>query len=765
MEDNNNVEVTHVEEQVQTDLPVTNNEVIEESKEQGEKKPKKKKWVKIVLIILGIALWTFGVLVVLDIFNFGPRIERTEYIYEDDPALPPKDAKYIMYNDGKNDGAVKLNCYRDNNFSQEIDFEKDMFSVGDYIYCKVSYDLKDGFNVSELYYKLNYGSGLNFTGMVNNDYNDIKTNEAGNYKIVTDASNSSWESRFYYEFRVSNTKNVSIGLFDIVFKTISNDYYQTGDYSSRLIGLGSKYYIYEEKSEDYTSISYGSGMPKDDDYYKYKQLGVYDCIENECYPKEVSGDYLLVDDGGYVAYNYKTKESVSLSDYNSKEIHIAAKDTLIGVVIKGEEKDTYYSLEKDKTIITASSISVEDEYIYYYDNEKNWYKGKLIDFYGNQFKPNKNDSKYKLANGNFYSVVVAGDSDGLSSVYFDSNLNPMFNGKAMDDNDIAIVDDKLVNVLKKSFEVYDSTGKKVFTSKGSYKEVYAVDKYIAVVDNNYMLKLLDSSENVVVEFEKLPKDYYFHWMISGYYKYEEKQGVYLVIGNMHPTADEILAASDDFTREEVEDYIKSADEMVGYEFYYIPTTKEKGKIPTIIGGYAKPVLYLYPTKDNTKVSVTFEKPWLLTTTYPKFIKSWDVTANKNGDLYDKNGKYYYGLYWEESGSTKVDFKEGFYVTKDNAIKFLEDKLTTIGLNDKERNEFIMYWLPILEKNGQNLVYFELTKERESYNKLNITPKPDSLLRLAIHVKKVNKKVNIKEQKLPTFKRSGFTAVEWGGVVH
>ena len=77
----------------------------------------------------------------------------------------------------------------------------------------------------------------------------------------------------------------------------------------------------------------------------------------------------------------------------------------------------------------------------------------------------------------------------------------------------------------------------------------------------------------------------------------------------------------------------------------------------------------------------------------------------------------------------------------------------------------MYWLPILEKNGKNLVYFELTDEREAYNKLIIEPKVDSLLRVAMHVKKVDQEVNIKEQKLPTFKRKGFTAVEWGGVIH
>ncbi len=175
----------------------------------------------------------------------------------------------------------------------------------------------------------------------------------------------------------------------------------------------------------------------------------------------------------------------------------------------------------------------------------------------------------------------------------------------------------------------------------------------------------------------------------------------------------------------------------------------------------KPVLYLYPEK-KTNITVTFDKPELLTTTYPKYINSWKVTAYPDGSLYDKNGKYYYGLYWEAISEFTPSFNEGFYVESKGAINFLEEKLTFVGLSDKERNEFIMYWLPILEKNEKNLVYFELTEERNIHSKLNITPQPDSLLRVFIHVKKVNEKTNIKEQKLTTFERNGFVAVEWGG---
>ena len=183
-----------------------------------------------------------------------------------------------------------------------------------------------------------------------------------------------------------------------------------------------------------------------------------------------------------------------------------------------------------------------------------------------------------------------------------------------------------------------------------------------------------------------------------------------------------------------------------------------------MGGRAKPVLYLYPTTD-TKVDIKLAHPEYLTTTYPKYNNGWKVFAKPNGDLYDESGKYYYALYWDEKRYAEVDFSTGFYVTKENAIDFLEEKLTYIGLNDKERNEVIMYWLPILEKNGKSLVYFELTEEREANNKLLVSPTPDSMLRVNIHIKKVNTKVDIKEQKLTSFERRGFTVVEWGGMTY
>ena len=178
----------------------------------------------------------------------------------------------------------------------------------------------------------------------------------------------------------------------------------------------------------------------------------------------------------------------------------------------------------------------------------------------------------------------------------------------------------------------------------------------------------------------------------------------------------------------------------------------------------KPILYLYP-ETTTNITVDFAKEENLTTTYPKFNKEWNITVHPNGDIYDKNNKYYYALYWEELEESNISFNEGFYVSKDNAIKFLEEKLSILGLNNKEKNEFIMYWLPILEKNKHSLVYFELTEELQNKNELIITPKPDTLIRIRMHVKKIDSKQLIKEQKLSKQERKGYTAIEWGGVIY
>ena len=77
------------------------------------------------------------------------------------------------------------------------------------------------------------------------------------------------------------------------------------------------------------------------------------------------------------------------------------------------------------------------------------------------------------------------------------------------------------------------------------------------------------------------------------------------------------------------------------------------------------------------------------------------------------------------------------------------------------NEFIVYWLPRMEHNAYNLRTFQGEAYTDSA-KLDITPEPDSLLRVFMAYVPLDNAVDIEPQQLETFERKGFAVVEWGG---
>ena len=77
-------------------------------------------------------------------------------------------------------------------------------------------------------------------------------------------------------------------------------------------------------------------------------------------------------------------------------------------------------------------------------------------------------------------------------------------------------------------------------------------------------------------------------------------------------------------------------------------------------------------------------------------------------------------------------------------------------------DFITYWLPTLLTNKLSLCTFQ-DKTFFEHIKLNVTPKPDTLIRIFLSIKKLDSPIEIKEQKLEHIERKGFTVVEWGGL--
>ena len=175
----------------------------------------------------------------------------------------------------------------------------------------------------------------------------------------------------------------------------------------------------------------------------------------------------------------------------------------------------------------------------------------------------------------------------------------------------------------------------------------------------------------------------------------------------------------------------------------------------------KPVIYLYPT-DVTKLEIKVGNEKDLLSTYPKYNEGWKITAHPNGDLFDNDGNYYYSLFWDAIDTSGIDLSEGFVVEGKDVTKFLNEKLEYIGFNGKEINEFIIYWLPILEKNKYNYIRFRQTEEVNEYMPLIFNKQPDTIIRVIMDFKALDEKIEVKKQELHHFERKGFTCVEWGG---
>lgn len=176
--------------------------------------------------------------------------------------------------------------------------------------------------------------------------------------------------------------------------------------------------------------------------------------------------------------------------------------------------------------------------------------------------------------------------------------------------------------------------------------------------------------------------------------------------------------------------------------------------------FAKPVIYLYPEK-TTEAFVRLDFDGYFTETVPPYRNGWHVVASPDGRLIADDGKAYPYLFWEGVPNRGITITEGFCVAGSQTREFLEKILPEIGLARNEYDEFISYWLPHMENNEYNLIQF-CGEEYLEAAELEVTPAPDSVLRVFMAYRSSDEYVSLPEQTFAPFVRTGFTVVEWGG---
>lgn len=174
----------------------------------------------------------------------------------------------------------------------------------------------------------------------------------------------------------------------------------------------------------------------------------------------------------------------------------------------------------------------------------------------------------------------------------------------------------------------------------------------------------------------------------------------------------------------------------------------------------KPALYLYPTK-TTKIEVRLSPDGKVIRTIPDYNNRWRVTVQKDGMI---DGKYSY-LFYEVALDKKIELpRHGWSVRRDDLGDWFDTNLREMELNRAEASDLKEYWL----KNLPDSPYYTIRLIDPSVvNRrlgLKIHPKPDRLLRVLLDFTPSGKPEKIKAPKLDRFRRKGFTAVEWGGIL-
>jgi hypothetical protein len=179
-----------------------------------------------------------------------------------------------------------------------------------------------------------------------------------------------------------------------------------------------------------------------------------------------------------------------------------------------------------------------------------------------------------------------------------------------------------------------------------------------------------------------------------------------------------------------------------------------------------PVIYV-DCDEGEKIHIEIEAKGKMDFSYPTYDQGWDIVLAEHGNLMHNGASYPY-LFWDGKQHlkfTRTNNKlDGWLITKEKVVAFLESTLSVYGLNSRESADFITYWAPRMIQYDQVFVQFLLDENYNEVASLNMTPKPESSKR--IYMKFANgtnlNQSDVAPQKLVEFNRQGLTYVEWGG---
>ncbi len=176
----------------------------------------------------------------------------------------------------------------------------------------------------------------------------------------------------------------------------------------------------------------------------------------------------------------------------------------------------------------------------------------------------------------------------------------------------------------------------------------------------------------------------------------------------------------------------------------------------------KPNIYIYPDSlISMSVKIIFPVGGSVIKSIPKYFDGWDITVDTTGLI---NNRYSY-LFYECTNPDVYQRNAGWIVSRDSLQTFFSDNLLKAGFNDREKVDFLEYWIPRLVEFPYYIIYPQFPDILDKVIQLNFSHKPDNILRLfyLIEGSKIST-IELEVPMIPDFNRKGFVVAEWGVVI-
>lgn len=172
----------------------------------------------------------------------------------------------------------------------------------------------------------------------------------------------------------------------------------------------------------------------------------------------------------------------------------------------------------------------------------------------------------------------------------------------------------------------------------------------------------------------------------------------------------------------------------------------------------KPNIYIYPTERiHLDIQLIFPNGGKIIESTPNYENGWEIEVLPSGFI---NNQYDY-LFYEAQIPELMQREYGWKINGIDLSSFFMNNLKSLLFAKEEIDDFIEYWIPLLDTTKTYVIYPQFNEELKKIIQLKFSIVPDNLIRVFYLIEESNENINIKTPQIPSFKREGFTVLEWG----